>query len=162
MQIFPTRMYNVTAWCHSRLLAHWLMTLVARGGGEFFSDCTVSYLSFGCGRSLWAELNGGGNSLHWKANMLPLFSIMTLWLGSSFIITPPLLPIVAGLSRRRLWGATAVSPPTNLAKWSTPPRWTAEVSSKPLQSVFKVYGRFEKDRIFSKYFKPPFYLYFLM
>ena len=27
-----------------------------------------------CGR----ELNGGENSLHWKANMLPLFSIMTL------------------------------------------------------------------------------------
>ena len=30
-------------------------------------------------RSLWAELNGGENSLHRKANMLPLFSIMTLW-----------------------------------------------------------------------------------
>ena len=28
---------------------------------------------------MWAELKGGGNSLHWKANMLPLFSIMTLW-----------------------------------------------------------------------------------
>ena len=30
---------------------------------------------------LWeesVELNGGENSLHWKANMLPLFSIMTL------------------------------------------------------------------------------------
>ena len=23
-------------------------------------------------RSLWAELNGGKNNLHWKANMLPL------------------------------------------------------------------------------------------
>ena len=33
----------------------------------------------GYGRSLWAELNGGENSFHWKANMLPLFSIMTLW-----------------------------------------------------------------------------------
>ena len=41
-------------------------------------NCTVSYLSFVYGRSLWAELNGGENSLHWKANMLPLFSIMTL------------------------------------------------------------------------------------
>ena len=28
---------------------------------------------------LWAELNGGENSLPWKANMLPLFSILTLW-----------------------------------------------------------------------------------
>ena len=38
-----------------------------------------SYLSFVYGRSLWAELNGGENSLHWKTNMLPLFYIMTLW-----------------------------------------------------------------------------------
>ena len=29
MQIFPTRMCNVTAWRHSRLLAHWLMALGA-------------------------------------------------------------------------------------------------------------------------------------
>ena len=34
---------------------------------------------FAYGRSLWAELNVGENSLHWKAHMLPLFSIMTLW-----------------------------------------------------------------------------------
>ena len=32
MQIFPTRMCNVTAWRHSRLLAHWLMALVGGGG----------------------------------------------------------------------------------------------------------------------------------
>ena len=32
----------------------------------------------GLRRSLWVELNGGENSLHWKANMLPVFSIMTL------------------------------------------------------------------------------------
>ena len=44
----------------------------------FPGNCSVSYLSFVYGRSLWAELNGGENSLHWKANMLPLFSIMTL------------------------------------------------------------------------------------
>ena len=54
-----------------------------RGGGggaegKFPGNCSVSYLSFVYGRSLWAELNGGENSLHWKANMLPLFSIMTL------------------------------------------------------------------------------------
>ena len=42
-------------------------------------NCRVSYLSFVYGRSLWAELNGGENSLHWEANILPLFSIMTLW-----------------------------------------------------------------------------------
>ena len=46
----------------------------------FPGNCSVSYLSFVYGRSLWAELNGGENSLHWKANMLPLFSIMTLCL----------------------------------------------------------------------------------
>ena len=33
IQIFPTRMYNVTAWRHSRLRAHWLMALVGGGGG---------------------------------------------------------------------------------------------------------------------------------
>ena len=26
------------------------------------------------------RVNGGENSLHWQANMLPLFSIMTLWI----------------------------------------------------------------------------------
>ena len=46
----------------------------------FPRSCSVSYLSFVYGRSLWAELNGGENSLHWKANMLLLFSIMTLWM----------------------------------------------------------------------------------
>ena len=45
----------------------------------FPRNCSVSYLSFVYGRSLWAELNGGENSLHWNANMLPLFSILTLW-----------------------------------------------------------------------------------
>ena len=45
---------------------------------EFPGNCSVSYLSFIYGRSLWAELNGEENSLHWKANMLPLFSIVTL------------------------------------------------------------------------------------
>ena len=87
MQFFPTRMCNVTAWRHSRLLAHWLMALVWGGGGgwgrsmysAFPGNCSVPYLSFVYGRSLWAELNGGENSLHWKANMLPLFSIMTLY-----------------------------------------------------------------------------------
>ena len=43
----------------------------------FPANCSVSYLSFIYGRSLWAELNGGENSLHWQANMLPLFSNMT-------------------------------------------------------------------------------------
>ena len=37
--------------------------------------------------SLWAELNGGENSLHWKANMLPLFSIMTLCLQAMHIFS---------------------------------------------------------------------------
>ena len=85
MQIFPTALCNITAWRHSRLRAHWLMALVGGGGcgrsmySAFPGNCSVSYLSFVYGRSLWAGLNGGENSLHWKANMLPLFSIMTLW-----------------------------------------------------------------------------------
>ena len=60
---------NVTAWRHSRLRVHCLIAL----GGE----CSVYYLSFIYGRSQWAELNVWKHSLHWKANMLPLFSIMT-------------------------------------------------------------------------------------
>ena len=44
----------------------------------FPGNCSVSYLSFVYGRSLWAELNGEENSLHWKDNTLPLFSIMNL------------------------------------------------------------------------------------
>ena len=76
MQIFPTKMCNVTALRHSRLHAHW-----QGAEGEFPGNCSVSYISFAYGRSLWAEFNGGENSLHWKANMLPLFSIITLWSG---------------------------------------------------------------------------------
>ena len=52
----------------------WVRTMYS----AFPGNCSVSYLSFDYGRSLWAELNGGENSLHWKANMLPLFSIITL------------------------------------------------------------------------------------
>ena len=69
------------------------MALVGGGGGgggggglrekyvysAFPGNCSISYISFVYGRSLWAELNGGENSLHWKAKTLPLFSIMTLW-----------------------------------------------------------------------------------
>ena len=55
------------------------MALVEEAEGEFPGNCSVSYLSFVYGRSLWVELNGGENSLHWQANMLPLLSIMTLW-----------------------------------------------------------------------------------
>ena len=82
MQIFPTRMSNVTAWRHSRLRSHWLMTLVAWSWGEIPRELQ-RLLSLFClwqhWRSLWAELNDGENSLHWKANMLSLFTIMTLW-----------------------------------------------------------------------------------
>ena len=92
MQIFPTRMCNVTAWRHLRLRAYWLMALVGGGGGgwgrsiysAFPENRSLSYLSFVYGRSQWAELNGRENSLHWKVNMLPLFSIMTLCVGPSF------------------------------------------------------------------------------
>ena len=88
-------MCNVRAWRHSRLHAHWLMALVREGGGvrgrsmfsAFPRNCSVSYLSFVYGRSLWAVLNGGENSLHWKANMLPLFSIRTLWLRTQLEIS---------------------------------------------------------------------------
>ena len=96
IQIFPTGMCNVTAWRHSRLRVHWLIALVGEGGGglcwgrcmhfAFPGNCSVSYLSFIHGRGLWAELNGGENSLHWKANMLPLFSIMTLCLGTGLYL----------------------------------------------------------------------------
>ena len=88
MQIFPTRMCNVTAWRHSRLRAHWLMALVGGGGwgksmySAFLGNSSVPYLSFVYGRSLWAELNGGENSLHWKANMLPLI----VWLCAETVM----------------------------------------------------------------------------
>ena len=70
--------HSVTSLETARSLANG--PIVAGAEGEFPGNCSVSYLSFVYGRSLWAELNGGENSLHWKANMLPLFSIMTLWL----------------------------------------------------------------------------------
>ena len=47
-----------------------------------------SSVSFIYGRSLWAELNGGENFLHWKANMLSLFSIMTLCAVYQISIVP--------------------------------------------------------------------------
>ena len=77
IQIFPARMCNVTAWLHSRLRAHWLMALV--GGGEGWGRSMYSAISgnFSVSRSLWAALNGGENSLHWKANLL---LYLVLWL----------------------------------------------------------------------------------
>ena len=54
---------------------------------EFPGNYIVSYLSFVYGRSLWEELYGGDNSLQWKANMLPLFSIMTLWCDHKIAFT---------------------------------------------------------------------------
>ena len=45
MQIFPTRICNVTAWRHTGLRAYWLMTLVAGAEGEFPGNFSVSYLS---------------------------------------------------------------------------------------------------------------------
>ena len=91
MQFFPTAVCNVTPWRLSRLRTHWLIAQagggVGGGGAErevcilrSSGNCSVSNLSFVCGRSLWAELNGWEDFLHWKANMLPLFSIMSLWL----------------------------------------------------------------------------------
>ena len=50
-------------------------------------NCSVSYLYFVYLTSLWTELNGGENSLHWKANMLPLFSMMTLCLQAMHILS---------------------------------------------------------------------------
>ena len=61
MQIFPTRMCNVTAWRHSRLRAHWLMALVPGGWGGIPRELQrllslIGYSSTGgvCGRSLTA------------------------------------------------------------------------------------------------------------
>ena len=97
MQIFPTRMSNITAWRHSILRAH----CPSRGGaeGEVFlfrsPGIAASPISFVYRMSLWAVLNGGGkNSPHLKANMLPLFSIMTLcinWLHICFNRFKPFL-----------------------------------------------------------------------
>ena len=86
MQIFSTRMCNVTARRHWRLRAHWLMALFGGGVwgrvGILLSQgiaASRSYLSFVYGRSLGAELSGEENSLHWKANMLPLFRIIFMY-----------------------------------------------------------------------------------
>ena len=66
MQIFPTRMCNVTVQRHSRLRAHWLMALVRGGEAEgevcilrspgIIAASPISLLSIGgvCGRSLTA------------------------------------------------------------------------------------------------------------
>ena len=81
MQFFPTAVCN---WA----LFNWPMALVEGGGGEAEGEVcilrsptnwSVSCLSFIYGRCLRAELNGGENYLHWKANMLPLLRIMSLW-----------------------------------------------------------------------------------
>ena len=69
MQIFPTRMCNVTGWRHSRLRAHWLIGPSWGGGGGGGAEgevcilrspgiaaSPISLLSMGgvCGRSLMA------------------------------------------------------------------------------------------------------------
>ena len=59
MQNFPTRMCNVTAWRHTGLRSHWLMTLVAGGWGGIPRELQrlLSLFIYGstggvCGRSL--------------------------------------------------------------------------------------------------------------
>ena len=90
MQLFfPTALCNVTAWRHSRLRAHWLMALVGGGGWVWLRKKYVFCVprgiaaspiwSFVYGRSLWAELNGGENPLHWKANICSLYLALWLW-----------------------------------------------------------------------------------
>ena len=53
----------------------WRRSMYSAFPGNF----SVSVSFFVYGRRVWAEFNGGENSLHWKANTRPLFSIMTLW-----------------------------------------------------------------------------------
>ena len=74
---------NVTAWRHSRLRVHWLMYWLSggglRGNSPGIAASPIALLSM-----VALEKSVGGayrreNSLHWKANMLPLFNIMTLW-----------------------------------------------------------------------------------
>ena len=88
-------MCNVTAWRHSKLRAHWQMALVGGGGGGLQREKYVFCVPRELQRllslfSLWEEsvggaYKGGENSLHWKANMLPLFIIfLTLWLLQYF------------------------------------------------------------------------------
>ena len=58
-----------------------------RGGGAGSSPgIAASPISFVYGRSLWVDLNNVENSLHWNANMLPLFSIMTVIKPASRVI----------------------------------------------------------------------------
>ena len=69
MHFFPTQCvqrHSVT----SLETAHSLANSPNLGVGHF------SYLSLVYGRSLWAELKGGENFLHWKVNMLPLFIVL--------------------------------------------------------------------------------------
>ena len=81
MQIFPTRMCNVTSVTSNRTARS--LAKDPRGWGEFPGIWSVSYLSFVycctggvCGRSFTAgEILFTGR----QTCMLPLFSIMTLW-----------------------------------------------------------------------------------
>ena len=68
--------HSVTSHGTARSLANGPSGGGLRGNSPGIVAPPISLLSMGgvCGRSLTA-----GNSLHWKANMLPLFSIMTLW-----------------------------------------------------------------------------------
>ena len=91
MQIFPTAVSEIDAFFpgrHCALIGYWPYRwegVGAEGSRSVYSailyspgiaGAPISLLSMGgiCGRSL----KGRENSLHWKANMLPLFSIMTL------------------------------------------------------------------------------------
>ena len=51
-----------------------------RGNSPGIAASPISLLSMVALEESVAGVNGGENSLHWKTNMLPLFSIKTLWL----------------------------------------------------------------------------------
>ena len=116
MQIFPTKMCNVTAWRHSILRAHWLMALVAgswKGYSPGIAASPISHWLLGstgrvCRRSLteWKILFTGRQTCS---------LYLVLWLCGRYLNVPFILFLIcshfAAVSRAGCWsGARLVHP----------------------------------------------------
>ena len=120
MQIFPTRMCNVTVWRHSRLRSHWLMALVAGGWGGILREyqrllSLIGYGSSGgvCGRRLTA-----GKVLFTGRQICSLY--LVLWLCVLFL----------------LWCSSQKNS-RYLSSGHSPPSIMSLVSFRPIKNIFK-------------------------
>ena len=86
MQIFQTRMCNVTAWRQSRMRAYWLMALVAGGWGGITRELQrlLSLIGYGCTGGVCLRSLTAGKILFTRRQTCSLYFVLRLCLQGKF------------------------------------------------------------------------------